>query len=659
MEEKQKHEKESKQEVSHQGTLGLPSNGILRIYNQFPRCYANIDQMTEQLPLIARMGFNVVWINPIHETGKYLHTLGPDPLGKGKHSACYKGSLYAMHSTDINKDFSIDKDNNNPQQDFDALKRYTAKAKLFGITPIFDLVLNQVSVDAKICEEHSDWFIKSKHFGSGCLDFNYGNSKVKLAIIAYWKGEIYKYIVEFGFVGVRVDAAKHLPNDVQIEIYGYINECCEKTHNAKPIIYAEIIAGGNELGNLSKEMEALGITHVMNSIYHNKFTKTYRESARWNEGSGRSGNMHHGLYLLREIVRNKSHDIVGGTVGFVGSHDYKSLYDSALHDQAFSILKVQNNFKDGIANFNPLVENKCSSLKIQSIQVQTEYLKERIAAIAFTSDAGWCLLSGDEYGHPGRKWVFDFYRPCGENNQFSFKDQWGGAGKFDLCSFIYGVNLILGRLPSPKNDSYWVQHVVLQNKPLMVVVRHNSHGFNQPAELIIINLSNDPCILAYKDIKEIADSASYGRENHSQAQQSILKAQIFCLGSFKYEENFKLHFSVDPATAILEAPSIQAPHTSFYQQQPSEAPMKILLDLTKQAKQIEKQDNVILQFNNFENAEKFATTFQKQKGIQKTIDMGDFGLNTCPSISLTKSELHEILASDSEQKKSNIVYKGN
>lgn len=33
--------------------LGLPTNGILLLYNQFPRCYEDIYQMTLQLPKIG------------------------------------------------------------------------------------------------------------------------------------------------------------------------------------------------------------------------------------------------------------------------------------------------------------------------------------------------------------------------------------------------------------------------------------------------------------------------------------------------------------------------------------------------------------------------------------------------------------------------------
>jgi glycosidase len=90
--------------------LGLPANGILRIYNQFPRCYIDINQMTLQLPSIAAMGFNVVWINPIQETGKLKHPLKQDPLGKGKNTPYYRGSLYATRDIEkIDDDFSIDK----------------------------------------------------------------------------------------------------------------------------------------------------------------------------------------------------------------------------------------------------------------------------------------------------------------------------------------------------------------------------------------------------------------------------------------------------------------------------------------------------------------------------------------------------------------------
>jgi starch synthase (maltosyl-transferring) len=51
----------------------------LRIYNLFPTLAGPIAGWTAQLPRIAAMGFNAVYINPFHDTG-------------------FSGSLYAVRT---------------------------------------------------------------------------------------------------------------------------------------------------------------------------------------------------------------------------------------------------------------------------------------------------------------------------------------------------------------------------------------------------------------------------------------------------------------------------------------------------------------------------------------------------------------------------------
>jgi alpha-amylase len=197
------HQSSSLPTKPHSQALGLPANGILRIYNQFPRCYRDINEMASQLPSIAAMGFNVVWINPIQETGKEKHPLKQDPLGKGENAYAYSGSLYATRDTEkIDDAFSTNKPGNqkNNRHDMEALKNYTQTAKNCGLTPIFDLVLNQVAIDAEIYLKHKEWFIHpSHHFGPFCCDFNYAYSDptVFSEIIQFLKTEICKYIVTF------------------------------------------------------------------------------------------------------------------------------------------------------------------------------------------------------------------------------------------------------------------------------------------------------------------------------------------------------------------------------------------------------------------------------------------------------------------------------
>lgn len=552
--------------------LGLPANGILRIYNQFPRCYTDINQMTLQLPYIAAMGFNVVWINPIQETGKEKHPLAQKhaDLKEDINSYSYSGSLYATRDYEkIDDDFSTDKKGNkkNNIHDIEALRNYAKTAKHYGLTPIFDLVLNQVAIDAEIYKQHPDWFhVPSDHFGDFCCDFKYKNrtiigknpyngrdkyayskedSTVCDQVKKFIKGEIYKYIVGYGFLGVRVDAAKHLPWDIQKEIYDYIRQLCSNYHGVKPIIYAEIIGG---IEKVSKTMQGLGITHVMNTLFLERFTQDYREVDEKNDGKGfwekgpQGGNdVLLGLWLLRQIVHGKQTGALGGTISFSGSHDYESLYQAALLDQAKSRVEKKWSYQLTIPRYYDELDAALKNINKESLEQQEVYLKEKIAAMAFTSDAGWYLLSGDEFGHPNKKWVFDFYNPT-DNGKLTFKEQWGG--RFNLCSFIASVNEILAALPPP-NVNYWVQHVVHPDKKeLMIVIRHNTGGYDKPAQLIITNLSNKEIALGYSDIVTIAKKASFREYENELVQKAkqcvmdaILTGNIFCLGKFKFEKN--------------------------------------------------------------------------------------------------------------------------
>jgi tetratricopeptide (TPR) repeat protein len=553
--------------------LDLPANGILRLYNQFPRCYEDIYQMALQLPEIAAMGFNAVWINPIQETGKLKHPLRQDPLNIGKNNAAYSGSLYATKDNyKIDDFFSTDKHHNskNNQHDLIALKNYNKIAKEHGLTPIFDLVLNQVALDADIYKQHSEWFKHpSAHFGDFCCDFDYTNLKFRSPIMAFLKEEIRKYIVDYGFMGVRIDAAKHLPLDVQKEIYDYINELCLLHHKVKPIIYAEIIAGEKELPQLCHDMQNLGITHVMNSLFQERFTLDYRRvdledgHGYWEKGPTGGKNVLYGLSLLRKL---------GGTIGFPGSHDYSSLYDAAISDQARSIIEKEYDYGYPIPKFWDIHDAKVLELKKLPLEQQILFLKEKLSAIAFTSDAGWYLLSGDEFGHPGRKWVFDFYNPC-EDGKYSFQNGWGG--QFDLRPFINGINQILAMLPVP-DPNFWVQHVVLKSKPeLMIAIRHNGEGFNKTSEVVIINLSNMQLELSLEDIVEISKIVSLRPEDTLEkikAEKSITNAvnegKIFCLGDIKFN-GLELIKNVRSANVSFMSPPLLKYYMQIAEQDPT------------------------------------------------------------------------------------------
>jgi hypothetical protein len=503
--------------------LGLPTNGVLRLYNQFPRCYANIHEMTAQLPDIAAMGFNAVWMNPIQLVGQLAFE---KQIGSERKQV--KGSLYAMsNSRKIDDTFSVTRQNSddNPANK-SALEAYTANAVQNNLVPIFDLVLNHIAIDSALVTTHSNWFLTTSAFGSDVINFDYTYPVVRAQIIDFWKNFISQY-VEFGFRGIRVDAVKLIFPEIQDQLYSHLHECCKKKYgdSFEPIIFAEVfLTPGDSLSLIASKHKRLGITHVTNSLHWEPFTEDYRKwcgsECRWERKKDDVDQTLTQLGLLRQMACNAAGVTLGGTIGFSGCHDTMPLYEAVIEDKAKNTVDKQCAYNRP----NPKVfKRRCRevvpSLR-QDISQLEHYglLKEKIAAVAFTSDAGWYLLSGDEFGAPDRKSVFDFYKPCEAGN--TFRNQW--SGQFDLRPFIKGVNDILSRLPKPDLE-FWVQHVVLEKKPdLMIVIRHNGRGYSKTAELVVVNLTEQQIELSKEDIEQIARVAALREPKQSPAHAEAI-----------------------------------------------------------------------------------------------------------------------------------------
>jgi hypothetical protein len=109
-----------------------PPNHIALIYNQFPRRYpGGLIDIIKDLPRIAAMGFNVVWLNPIQQPTQF--EARPE----------HKGSLYAMADDLLfNDDFFPGIQDH--QERVKLVQEYTRIARALNMMPIFDLVLNHV-----------------------------------------------------------------------------------------------------------------------------------------------------------------------------------------------------------------------------------------------------------------------------------------------------------------------------------------------------------------------------------------------------------------------------------------------------------------------------------------------------------------------------------
>ena len=110
------------------------------IYEVFPRAFSpqgNFNGVTAQLDRLKDLGVNVVWLMPIHPTGKL----------KAKGTL---GSPYAVRDYDaINADYGTAAD----------FKRLIAAAHKRDMKVFIDIVANHTSWDSVLIDKHADWFV--------------------------------------------------------------------------------------------------------------------------------------------------------------------------------------------------------------------------------------------------------------------------------------------------------------------------------------------------------------------------------------------------------------------------------------------------------------------------------------------------------------------
>lgn len=192
----------------------MPSNQLSspqgsRIYNLFPTLLGPVERWTEQLPEIARMGFDWVFVNPFHLPGA-------------------SGSLYAV------KDYyrlHPALRGNSDRSDDERLKAFTGAASDAGISVMMDLVVNHTAIDSDLVTEHPNWYVHdedgSVHSPSATdLDdpeivtvwgdlaqLDYSERAERAEIVDFFTNVIRHYTA-LGFRGFRCDAAYQLPGKV-------------------------------------------------------------------------------------------------------------------------------------------------------------------------------------------------------------------------------------------------------------------------------------------------------------------------------------------------------------------------------------------------------------------------------------------------------------
>ena len=180
----------------------------MRLYNLFPLLTGSLTQAAEQFPRIAAMGFDWLYLNPVHLTGG-------------------SRSLYAVASYDeIDPRFA-----SNDDRDLDKnLRPFCAAARTAGLGLMVDLVINHTSDNHAFTQDRPHWYaheadgrIKSPSaidpgdpskltVWGDLYELDYDGSG-RDEMIAYFSHYI-RHLVGLGVTGFRCDAAYKVPAEV-------------------------------------------------------------------------------------------------------------------------------------------------------------------------------------------------------------------------------------------------------------------------------------------------------------------------------------------------------------------------------------------------------------------------------------------------------------
>jgi len=478
------------------GEIGLSENKQVLAYNQFPLCYGNpatsaIAAMTTQLSILADMNFNATLTNPVQ-------AIAHVPVRK--HNRIYSGSLYATASfTRLNtRLFSTNIDPDPSQAECESqLINYTTTAHANHLAPIFDLVLNHIAHSQQAIEELINELIArgTITYNNHVIEYNCSGERVQLAVShnftadvqlslrnllfinsnsfpdirkfnyreevvrrlmidLVWKPFISRYIRDYKFTGVRIDAIKHIDGNVLREITAYVKQECQEAYGINPIILGEYIGDHDPQRNNTSINTLInagaGFTHVYDTLYYKSYFSHSNNSAFNDEESGY-------LSFLRRITTSEE----GGTFSFIGNHDFGNSYS-----RLWQIIGRKPN------------------------EIQ---LKERLWSIALTQNAGYYLFCGDEYGVDRRDasdgtLVFsDQYREAAPYvSEQVMPNNWGGL--FNFRELIKEINNVIKNFSAPTTN-FFVFHYYDKKNKIDIVTRQQERGNWQSAFICCLDIA--------------------------------------------------------------------------------------------------------------------------------------------------------------------------
>ena len=381
----------------------------------------------------------------------------------------------------------------------------------------------------------------------------YGFSGVRLDAVRYVHPEVQKAVIEYADRCVR-----QLGHDKLIDINDKIaaftksnpgtpipealqkqTQLAQKWMDNGVLVFGEFLFERNPQqemdrliqGGLAKEYDL-----ITNSIYYGNTTTTSYPS-RYGEYQTREGTRHWQYEGAEELKRWAGGEMALkrqlttiGTVGFTGNHDERPLaLECAARLAAYRVnhkQKEKNPRADdrslGLVKDSSAYRMRALGEEIETIfreiqagnpntiQQLERMMKQHIATVAFASDGGYYMLSGDEYGAPNPKNVFGarqdgpLYPDGGGLGQ-----HWGG--RHNLTRFFQEINQTLKALPIPREiyafDICYPEDKTAHSKDVLHPQQENLRCIvrvtDNAVDVVLVNVSGRAVSLTPEHIQNI------------------------------------------------------------------------------------------------------------------------------------------------------------
>lgn len=537
------------------------NNTALRCYNMFPRQYDDLEAMAQDVPRIAKMGFNAVWVNPLAQPGKIEQPDWSQYQGNFLLPSATlpekTGSIYSQYDLNaLNPEFSKSKGAPDQERDDAAIRKLTGNIGKHHMAALCDVAFSHIALDsplvagtAGIVDAHgapidtTRWF---KHYDTGANQgkpvrhgvgpdnqvssspedpgkphtkmvwadiamFNYDDPQIRKEIIDHlWKPYMDR-LAGLGFTGMRVDSISQNNSQVLQEAIGYFKEkVCAAHPRTRP---EQIFILGETLGQSIDEYKRTDLlTHAYSSAF---WTPTMQEdpakaTAFWEaQHAGGSNFLSHEMgrmeaEVIRGMADRSSPKMVGGAIGYPGSHDEQPItLDCVKPGYRIDYAKHEVTGPDGL--IRPVTPQNIT--EYVDVPHAERAMREKMAQTMLIPNGGYFLFAGDEYAQIGPRSVFS--------------DHTKAMPLVDLSEYVADINRITANLTPPQPGA-WATRRCIENPDLAVIERHPYGGLNGITDLIVLNISPDKkhIELTPKDIEAIAsevritsdDKNSFGRK---------------------------------------------------------------------------------------------------------------------------------------------------